>query len=98
MRAGDGGDEAWERWLSRKESAATLLAAWPDISLVINIYFSILPNQQRARSDFCLILYVVNYGCVGKCIMRKSKRYAHPKRMCSACWRDCRLLLQIHRA
>jgi hypothetical protein len=25
------------------------------ISLVINIYFSILPNQQRARSDFCLI-------------------------------------------
>jgi hypothetical protein len=37
--------------------------------------FSILPNQQRARSDFCLILYVVNYGRVGKYIMRKSKRY-----------------------
>jgi hypothetical protein len=26
--------------------------------------FSILPNQQRARSDFCLISYVVNYGKV----------------------------------
>jgi hypothetical protein len=39
--------------------------------------FSILPNQQRARSDFRLILYMVNYGRVGKCIMRKSKRY-HP--------------------
>jgi hypothetical protein len=38
--------------------------------------FSILPNQQRARSDFRLILYMVNYGRVGKCIMRKSKRYA----------------------
>jgi hypothetical protein len=37
--------------------------------------FSILPNQQRARSDFCLISYVVNYGRVGKYIMRKSKRY-----------------------
>jgi hypothetical protein len=37
--------------------------------------FSILPNQQRARSDFCLISYMVNYGRVGKCIMRKSKRY-----------------------
>jgi hypothetical protein len=37
--------------------------------------FSILPNQQRARSDFCLILYVVNYCRVGKYIMRKSKRY-----------------------
>jgi hypothetical protein len=36
------------------------------ISLVINIYFSILPNQQRARSDFCWISYVVNYGRVGK--------------------------------
>jgi hypothetical protein len=24
---------------------------------------------------FCLILYMVNYGRVGKCIMRKSKRY-----------------------
>jgi hypothetical protein len=45
------------------------------ISLVINIYFCILPNQQRARSDFCLILYMVNYGRVGKHIMRKSKRY-----------------------
>jgi hypothetical protein len=44
------------------------------ISLVINL-FSILPNQQRARSDFCLILYVVNYGRVGKYNMRKSKRY-----------------------
>jgi hypothetical protein len=37
--------------------------------------FSILPNQQRARSDFRLILYMVNYGRVGKYIMRKSKRY-----------------------
>jgi hypothetical protein len=37
--------------------------------------FSILPNQQRARSDFRLIFYVVNYGRVGKYIMRKSKRY-----------------------
>jgi hypothetical protein len=37
--------------------------------------FSILPNQQRARSDFCLISYVVNYGRVGKYNMRKSKRY-----------------------
>jgi hypothetical protein len=42
---------------------------------VINILFSILPNQQRARSDFCLISYVVNYGRVRKYIMRKSKRY-----------------------
>jgi hypothetical protein len=41
--------------------------------------FSILPNQQRARSDFCLILYMVNYGRVGKYIMRKSKRYAIDK-------------------
>jgi hypothetical protein len=37
--------------------------------------FSILPNQQRARSDFRLIVYMVNYGRVGKYIMRKSKRY-----------------------
>jgi hypothetical protein len=37
--------------------------------------FFILPNQQRARSDFCLILYIVNYGRVGKYIMRKSKSY-----------------------
>jgi hypothetical protein len=37
--------------------------------------FSILPNQKRARSDFLLILYMVNYGRVGKYIMRKSKRY-----------------------
>jgi hypothetical protein len=43
-------------------------------SLVINIYFSILPNQRRARSDFRLISYVVNYGRVGKYNMRKSKR------------------------
>jgi hypothetical protein len=40
--------------------------------------FSILPKQQRARSDFCLIFYVVNYGRVGKYIMRKSKRYPSP--------------------
>jgi hypothetical protein len=38
--------------------------------------FSILPKQQRARSDFRLILYVVNYGRVGKYNMRKSKRYS----------------------
>jgi hypothetical protein len=38
--------------------------------------FSILPNQQRARSDFCLISYVVNCGRVGKYNMRRSKRYA----------------------
>jgi hypothetical protein len=38
--------------------------------------FSILPNQQRVRSDFCLIFYMVKYGHVGKCIMRKSNRYA----------------------
>jgi hypothetical protein len=38
--------------------------------------FSILPDQQRARSDFRLIFYMANYGRVGKCIMRKSKRYA----------------------
>jgi hypothetical protein len=60
------------------------------ISLMINIYFSILPNQQRARSDFCLISYVVNYGRVGKCIMRKSKRYADMmpriRCMCLRCW------------
>jgi hypothetical protein len=41
--------------------------------------FSILPNQQRARSDFGLILYMVNYGRVGKCIMRKSKRCLFPR-------------------
>jgi hypothetical protein len=43
--------------------------------------FPILPNQQRARSDFRLILYVVNYGRVGKCIMRKSKRYHSAARL-----------------
>jgi methyl coenzyme M reductase subunit C len=37
--------------------------------------FHILPNQQRARSDFRLILYVLNYGRVGKYNIRKSKRY-----------------------
>jgi hypothetical protein len=37
--------------------------------------FSILPNQQRVRFDFRLILYAVNYGRVGKYNMRKSKRY-----------------------
>jgi hypothetical protein len=36
---------------------------------------SILPNQQRARSDFCLIVYMVNYGRVRKCITQKSKRH-----------------------
>jgi hypothetical protein len=35
--------------------------------------FSILPNQQRARSGFCLILYVLNYGRVGKYIHAKVK-------------------------
>jgi hypothetical protein len=42
--------------------------------------FSILPNQQRAQSDFCLILYMVNYGRVGKYNMRKSKRYGESAR------------------
>jgi hypothetical protein len=46
--------------------------------------FSILPNQQRARSDFCLILYMVNYGRVGKYNMRKSKRYDKSKKEAKA--------------
>jgi hypothetical protein len=60
----------WERGMLRRWAKTT------EIDLFCDKYlFSILPNQQRARSDFRLIYYVVNYGRVGKYIMRKSKRY-----------------------
>jgi hypothetical protein len=42
------------------------------ISLVINIYFLFC----RTNSVRDLIFYMVNYGRVGKCVMRKSKSYA----------------------
>jgi hypothetical protein len=46
-----------------------------DISLVINIYFLFCRTNSVRDLIFCLILYMVNYARVGKCIMRKSKRY-----------------------
>jgi hypothetical protein len=42
---------------------------------VINIYFLFCRTNSARDLIFCLISYVVNYGRVGKCIMRKSKRY-----------------------
>jgi hypothetical protein len=45
------------------------------ISLVINIYFLFCRTNSVRDLIFCLILYIFNYGRVGKCIMRKSKRY-----------------------
>jgi hypothetical protein len=57
--------------------------------------FSILPNQQHARSDFCLIFYVVKYGRVGKYIMWKSKRYARSGRGRGRCLADDKLMLDM---
>jgi hypothetical protein len=73
---GEGGEESFSLRMGYEAGDQRGLHAMNDISLVINIYFSILPNQQRARSDFCLILYMINYGRVGKYNMRKSKRYS----------------------
>jgi hypothetical protein len=42
----------------------------------INIYFLFCRTNSVCDLIFCLILYMVNYGRVGKCIIRKSKRYA----------------------
>jgi hypothetical protein len=56
----------------------------PDISLVINIYFIFC----RTNSVRGLILYMVNYGRVGKCIMRKSKRYAKQNSSSKHCGRN----------
>jgi hypothetical protein len=41
----------------------------------INIYFLFCRTNSVRDLIFCLILYMVNYGRVGKYIMRKSKRY-----------------------
>jgi hypothetical protein len=46
-----------------------------DISLVTNIYFIFCRTNSVRDLIFRLILYVVNYGRVGKYIMRKPKRY-----------------------
>jgi hypothetical protein len=58
------------------EGCARWIAAPMDhISLVINIYFLFCRIKSVRDLIFCLIVYMVNYGRVGKCIMRKSKRY-----------------------
>jgi hypothetical protein len=49
---------------------------------VINIYFIFCRTNSVRDLIFCLILYVVNYGRVGKYNMRKSKRYASPLPFC----------------
>jgi hypothetical protein len=43
------------------------------------MYFLFCRTDSVRDLIFCLILYTVNYGRVGKCIMRKSKRYEPEK-------------------
>jgi hypothetical protein len=62
----------WESTTCGSQRDISLLV---NISLVINIYFLFCRTNSVRDLIFRLILYMVNYGRVGKCIMRKSKRY-----------------------